>query len=332
MNRQVILSSRPTGIAQSENFEIQNSAIPNIKNGQFLVQNHFLSVEPAMRGWIADTNNYAAPIEIGSVMRAITVGKVTQSKCPQYPVGTIVTGWFGWQEYCAASPDMAIRSVKETDLPLSLTLGILGINGITAYLALTKVGRPETGDTVLVSTAAGAVGSAVGQIANILGCRTIGITGSDKKVKLCTENFGYEAAFNYKTEDLDQAIAKACPDGINVYYDNTAGGISDTVIKHITLNSRIVICGTAAISNWDNWPQGPRVERHLLVKRACMQGFVIFDHQDQYEDTITILADWVRQEKLTYREDITMGIESAPDAIAGLYRGDNVGKRIIRLI
>lgn len=214
---------------------------------------------------------------------------------------------------------------------MSLSLGVLGINGVTAHLALTKIGAPRRGETVLVSTAAGAVGSAAGQIAKILGCRTVGIAGGVQKVKACLETFGFDAAIDYRVEDLDAAIAAACPEGVDVYYDNTSGRISDAALRQLANNARVIICGTASISSWDEWPSGPRVERHLLVKRALMQGFVIFDHMDEYEASVAQLAEWVRSGTLRYREDILSGIEACPDALAGLYRGENSGKRLIRL-
>jgi NADPH-dependent curcumin reductase CurA len=228
-------------------------------------------------------------------------------------------------------PEAIVRRIRETDLPLSLSLGVLGINGVTAYLALTLIGAPRAGETVLVSTAAGSVGSAVGQIAKHLGCRTVGIAGGAAKVALCTSAFGYDAAIDYRCDVLDDAIAVACPAGIHVYFDNTAGAISDAALRHLANHARIVVCGTASISDWRDWPSGPRVERHLLVKRARMQGFVIFDHMDAYEDAVDRLADWVRNGTLAFREDILDGIEQCPDALAGLYRGENLGKRLIRL-
>jgi NADPH-dependent curcumin reductase len=331
LNRQVILTSRPSGVAQAENFTIVETTNAPLNDGEVRVRNSFLSVEPAMRGWIADAGNYSAPVAIGSVMRALAVGEVSESRCPDYRVGDIVTGWFGWQEHAVVEKSAIVRRVMETDLPHSLTLGVLGINGVTAYLALTQIGEPKTGDTVLVSTAAGSVGSAAGQIANILGCRTVGITGGPEKVAQCTRDFGYAAAIDYKAPGLSEAIAADCPDGINVYYDNTAGDISDAVYPHLALNARVVICGTASIPAWNPWPSGPRVERHLLVKRARMQGFVIFDHMDKYEASVAQLANWVRSGQLTYVEDILDGLEACPDALAGLYRGENKGKRIIKL-
>jgi hypothetical protein len=202
---------------------------------------------------------------------------------------------------------------------------------VTAYFALLDVGRPRPGETVVVSTAAGSVGSAVGQIAKIGGCRTVGIAGGPVKTKLCTDAFGYDAAIDYKEPGLADALRTACPQGVNVYFDNTAGSISDTVLTQLASGARIVICGTASIANWDPPPAGPRVERHLLVKRAQMAGFLVFDYAHRYEEAVTQLAAWIREGRLAYREDILDGIEACPDAIASLYRGENLGKRLVRL-
>lgn len=331
VNRRVLLRSRPTGIAQASDFQIEEAEAGTPDQDEILVRNAYLSVEPAMRGWIADTNNYAPPVPIGSPMRALAVGTVIASRHRDYAEGDVVTGWFGWQEHAVVPASAVVRRVTETDLPLSLSLGLLGINGVTAHLALTLIGEPRAGDTVLVSTAAGSVGSAAGQIANILGCRTIGITSGAPKLALCTDVFGYSAAIDYRADDIGAKLADFCPDGINVYYDNTAGAISDAAYRHLAMNARVVICGTASVPNWEQWPIGPRVERHLLVRRARMQGFVIFDHMDRYEASVAQLAAWVREGRLAYREDILDGIEACPDALAGLYRGENLGKRIIKL-
>lgn len=330
-NTQVRLKSRPNGIPQAEHFEIAQAPIPALRDGQLLVRNDYLSVEPAMRGWVSAVSNYSAPVGIGEVMRSFTAGEVIASTHPQFAAGDKVMGMFGWQEYAAADASAITRKVKETDLPLSLSLGILGLNGVTAYLGLLELGRPRPGDTVVVSTAAGAVGSAVGQIAKIAGCRTVGITGGATKTRLCVEAFGYDAAIDYKSRNFDEALLAACRDGVNVYFDNTAGSISDAVLPQLAIGARVVICGTASIASWDPPPMGPRVERHLLTKRASMAGFLIFDYQHRYEEAVTRLAEWVRKGVLQYREDIQDGIEACPSAIAGLYRGENLGKRLIRL-
>ena len=330
-NRQVRLRSRPSGIPQAEHFEIVEQPVPEPRDGQFLVRNDFLSVDPAMRGWVSAVANYSQPVGIGEVMRSFAAGVVVASRHPAYAVGERVMGLLGWQEYAVSDGSAITRKVKEADLPLSASLGILGLNGVTAYFALFDVGQPRAGDTVVVSTAAGAVGATVGQIAKLGGCRTVGIAGGATKTALCRDEFGYDAAIDYKGADLDAALDAACPRGIDVYFDNTAGPISDAVLRRLAIGARVVICGTAAVASWDPPPVGPRVERHLLVKRARMQGFIIFDYQHRYEEAIARLADWLRAGKLRYREDVLEGIEHAPGAIAGLYRGENLGKRLIRL-
>jgi len=330
-NRRVVLISRPTGVAQAENFAIEDMPSEVIADGQVRVRNRFLSVEPAMRGWIADVGNYSAPVAIGATMRALAAGEIIESRHPDFAVGDKVSGWFGWQDEAVVDASAIWRRVTEDDLPLSLALGVLGINGITAHLALTLIGEPKAGDTVLVSTAAGSVGSAVGQIAKILNCRTAGIVGGADKIAQCRSDFGYDAAIDYKADGLADAIDAACPDGVNVYFDNTSGTISDTVYPRLAVGARVVICGTASIPVWDPWPTGPRIERHLLVKRARAQGFVIFDHVERFERSVAQLADWVRSGQLRYAEDILTGLESCPDALAGLYRGENTGKRLIKL-
>jgi NADPH-dependent curcumin reductase CurA len=265
-------------------------------------------------------------------MRAFAVGEVVESRHPDYAPGEILLGIFGWQRYADSDGTAVIRRVREHDLPLSAQLGVLGVNGVTALLGLTLAGEPKAGETVVVSTAAGSVGAAVGQIARILGCRTVGIAGGPEKVRLCREVFGYDAAFDYRAEaDLSAGVAGACPDGVHVYFDNTAGPVSDAVLRQLAVGGRVVVCGTASVAHWEPPPMGPRVERHLLVKRARMQGFLYFDHLDRLEEATAQLAAWMREGRLTHREDILEGLEAAPDAIAGLYRGENLGKRVIRL-
>jgi NADPH-dependent curcumin reductase len=331
-NRQVRLRTRPDGIPEARHFELTTAEMPQPAEGQILVRNEFLSVDPAMRGWVNAAANYAKPVAIGEVMRSIAAGEVIKSRHPSYVAGDKVVGIFGWQEYAAVGPAEVWRKVVERDLPLSVTLGVLGLNGVTAYFGLLDVGVPRAGDTVAVSTAAGAVGSAVGQIAKIAGCRTIGIAGGAEKVKLCREAFGYDAAIDYKNVDsLDAALAKAAPHGIDVYFDNTGGAISDAVLLRLNVGARVVICGTASVANWDPPPIGPRVEREILVRRVRIQGFLFFDYMHRYDEAVRRLAQWVRDGRLRYREDVLDGLELAPDAIAGLYRGENLGKRLIRL-
>ena len=331
INRQVRLRSRPSAIPQAEHFEIVEAPLPELGPGQVLVRNIYLSVEPAMRGWVNAVGNYSEPVAIGAVMRAFAAGRVVVSNHADWPVGTAVTGLFGWQDYCVVETRAIQRRVDDGDLPLSTALGVLGMNGVTAHYGLLQIGQPQKDETVVVSTAAGAVGSCVGQIARLHGCRTVGITGGEFKRNLCLERFGFDAAVDYKAADFKQRLAEACVAGVDVYFDNTAGAISDAVMAHLNPGARIVICGTASVSSWDPPPQGPRVERHLLVKRARMQGFVIFDHADYFEGARRDIRAWLRAGKLQYVEEILEGIEHAPDSIAGLYRGENLGKRLIRI-
>lgn len=331
VNRQVRLKSRPAGIPEAHHFEIVRAEVPGLEEGQVLVRNIYLSAEPAMRGWVSAVANYSEPVPLGGVMRSFAVGRVAQSRHPEFQAGEFVTGMFGWQDYAAVDAKAIQRKVAASDVPISTALGVLGLNGLTAYFALIDVGQPKAGDTVVVSTAAGSVGSCVGQVAAIMGCRTVGIAGGSQKTALCRDEFGYDAAIDYKTGDLDGSIAAACPQGIDVYFDNTAGAISDAVMKHLNVGARIVICGTASVASWDPPPLGPRVERHLLVKRARIQGFLIFDYAPRFAEGLAALTEWVRTGRIRYREDILEGIEQAPGSIAGLYRGENLGKRLIRV-
>lgn len=331
VNRQVLLAIRPDGIPQREHFRIVESLAPTLKPGEVLVRNEWLSVEPAMRGWVNAVGNYSEPVAVGEVMRSFAAGHIVESTVDAWPVGTPVTGMFGWQDFAAVAHDRIGRRISETDLPLSTALGVLGINGCTAHHGLMAIGRPVAGQTVVVSTAAGAVGSLVGQIARLHGCRTVGIAGGELKRRLCVEEFGFDAAVDYKAPDWEKQLQAACGAGVHVYFDNTAGAISDAVMPLLAVGARVVVCGTASVASWNPQPLGPRVERHLLVKRASMQGFVIFDHEDEMPRVRADLARWLREGRLRYREDILDGIEHAPDAIAGLYRGENLGKRLIRL-
>ncbi|SAI01019.1 alcohol dehydrogenase [Bordetella ansorpii] len=330
-NRQIVLSSRPLGIPRAEHFSLRTAPLPALEPGRFLVRNRFLSVDPAMRGWVNAAANYANPVELGEVMRAFAAGTVVESRHPDYPVGTDVMGMLGWQEFAVSDGSEIRRRVKESDLPLSLSLGVLGLNGVTAYFALRELGEPRRGDTVVVSTAAGAVGSIAGQLARKQGCRVVGIAGGEQKCAICVSEFGYDAAVDYRAADLPAALRQACPDGIDVYFDNTAGRISDAVLPQINRHARIVVCGTASVASWDPWPEGPRVERHLLNKAARMAGFLVWDYEHRYEEAVSHLAALVRSGGLRYREEIVEGLDAAPGSIADLYEGRNLGKRLIRL-
>ena len=331
INRRVVLSSRPKGVPSADHFAVDEVPVPDLGEGQILVHNLYWSVDPAMRGWVNDAPNYLPPVEIGAAMRSFAVGTVVASRHPDYSDGETVTGMFGWQRYAVLGADQVDRKVTETDLSPSLALGVLGLNGVTAYYGLLDVCDPQPGETVVVSTAAGAVGSAVGQIARIKGCRTVGITSSDEKMALCLRDFGYDAMINYRTQDVAEALAQAAPDGVHCYFDNTCGSISDAVMTRLALGARITICGTAALTDWDPIPQGPRVHRQLLVARATMKGFLVLDYQDRYGEAIARLADWIREGRLKDREHVLEGAEAARDAIGMLYRGENTGKLLVRV-
>jgi NADPH-dependent curcumin reductase CurA len=287
------------------------------------------SVDPAMRGWANDVPNYSPPVALGDPMRSFAVGDVLASRHPGFAEGDVVEGLLGWQTHALVDGDAIARRVTETDLPRTYALGILGLNGTTAFFGLTESCAAKAGDTVVVSSAAGAVGSAVGQIARVLGCRTVGIAGGAEKKRQCLEEFGFDAAIDYKGEDVAEAVACHCPDGVDCYFDNTCGPISDAVMRHLAQGARITICGTAAITEWDPLPMGPRVHRQLLVARARMEGFLIFDYRDRLQEARDALAGWLREGRLTVREHILDGPEAAMDAIGMLYRGENMGKLIV---
>jgi hypothetical protein len=327
-NRQVLLTSRPAGVPQAGDFTLASSPVPKPGEGEFLVRTIYLSVDPAQRGWASAEANYSAPVPLGGPMRALAVGVVVESRHPDFAEGQFLYGWFGWQDYAVATPQQVILRATQ-DLPLAAFGSLLGINGVTAYLGLTGLGRPRSGETLVVSTAAGSVGSFVGQIGKSLGCRCIGLTGDDRKVALCTDRYGYETAINYKTAALDAALAAAAPDGVNVYFDNTGGTILDTVLRRMTVAGRIVQCGTASVGSWNPVPAGPRNEREILTRRLVWSGFVIFDHLARYRDAADELARLWRAGTLTYDTDLVEGIDQAPGAIAALYAGENLGKKLI---
>jgi NADPH-dependent curcumin reductase CurA len=330
-NRRVVLIRRPAGIPTPDDFAVDEAPLPAPAEGEFLVRNLYLSVDPAQRGWASDIANYSKPSPLGEAMRALAVGVVEESRNPTFVRGDHVYGFFGWQTHCAAAPEAVLRRVDPSFAPLSMAAGLFGINGLTAYLALTGCGAPAPGETVLVSTAAGAVGSLVGQIARNLGCVPIGLTGSTDKVRLCLERYGYAAAANYREDDLEGFLTKEAAAGIDVFFDNTGGPILDRVSRQMAVGGRIVQCGTASVPSWDPPPNGPRMEREVLTRRLRWSGFVVFDHRAAFDEAVSKLDGWRREGNLTLDEDISDGLETAPEALAGLYRGENRGKRLIRI-
>jgi NADPH-dependent curcumin reductase len=329
--RQVVLTHRPIGVPRAEHFDVITTSIPTLKDGQVLVRNEFLSVDPAMRGWVNEADNYSSPVPVGAVMRATAAGTVIESRSSRYRVGERVVGRFGWQEHALVAENLIYRRVVEDDLPLSLSLGVLGPTGISAWFGVKDVLRPGVGDTMVVSTAAGAVGSAAGQIAAAAGCRTVGIAGGSVKAEMCVSVFGYDAAVDYKAGSFVSDLMDACPAGVNDYFDNTAGPITDAVLPLLNVRAAVVICGTAALSPVGAPQMGPRVERLLLTRRARMQGMLVGDYRDRFSEALAGLTAMVRAGTLIYREDVLHGLESAPASIEGLYAGENLGKRVIKL-
>ncbi|MBR9909975.1 MAG: NADP-dependent oxidoreductase [Gammaproteobacteria bacterium] len=331
-NKQLVLAARPQGYPEATHFSSREVDVVGPPDNGLLIRNRFLSVEPAMRGWVCDLDNYLPPVAIGEVMRSLAVGEVVKSNCSGFRPGDYVSGWFGWQEYAAVSAEAVIRRVDPEDGPLQWNLGVLGLNGITAYLVLRNIGKPRDGETVLISTAAGAVGSLAGQLAARAGCRVVGLTGSADKVRQCVEDYGYAAAIDYKaSNDLAADIRNACPQGVDVFLDNTGGEIADAALPAMNVNGRIIQCGTASIASWDPVPLGPRRERYILTKRLLQQGFVVFDHIDIWPQVIAELAAQIRAGELHFAEDIRQGIEQAPKALEDLYKGDNKGKLLVSL-
>ncbi|MEM7222720.1 MAG: NADP-dependent oxidoreductase [Pseudomonadota bacterium] len=331
VNHRYILRAHGDEGITAELFALEEAPVPEPGPGQCLIKVLWLSVDPAMRGWISTWPNYRDPVALGSVMVGFTVGQVLASRHPDYPVGCFVLGRQGWQEWALSDGSDIDRRLDPDQAPLTAHLHVLGHTGLTAYLGLMRVGQPMPGETVVVSTAAGAVGSTVGQIAKLKGCRTVGITGAPDKIASCLKDFGYDAALDYKAEpDLPAALGRACPAGIDVYFDNVGGEISDAVMQHLNVGARVVICGTLGILDGET-ALGPRVNRQLLVKRARMEGFLILDHLDHAEAARAELAQWYQAGKLRAREEVVDGLAQAPEALMRLLRGDNRGKMLVRV-
>jgi NADPH-dependent curcumin reductase CurA len=330
INRQWLLASRPAGEPGESDFEMVESPVPEPGDGEFVGRALYLSVDPYMRGRMRDVKSYAPPAALGAVMVGGTVSQVTASKNPAFAEGEIVQGNFGWQEY-AVSNGSDVRTVDAALAPVSTALGVLGMPGMTAYFGLLEVGQPVAGETVVISAAAGAVGSVVGQIARIKGCRAVGIAGGAEKCAYLTDELGFDAAVNYKAApDLSTALAEACPDGIDVYFDNVGGATLDTVLSLINLHARIAICGMISEYNLTAPELAPRPTRALLVNRARMQGLLVHDWADSRAEGIAQMAAWISEGKLRYREDVIEGIENMPKAFLRLLRGENFGKQLVK--
>jgi hypothetical protein len=331
LNKRIILAARPSGMPKPSDFKLVESPVPETGPGQILVRMLYVSVDPYMRGRMNDVKSYAPPVQIGEVMGAGAVGKVVASQNPQFQAGDVVEGFFGWQEY-ATSDGNGVRKLDPEVAPFSTALGVLGIPGLTAYFGLVDIGKPLAGETVVISGAAGAVGSIAGQIAKINGCRVIGIAGSDQKVAWLRDELGFDAAFNYKTTpNYVQKLNELCPKGVDVYFDNVGGDITDAVFRLISTGARIVVCGQIAQYNAEKPEIGPRLLWHLIVKQARAEGFLVFRYASRYAEGQKQLAEWLKAGKLKYREQFVDGIENTPRAFIGMLQGENTGKQLVRV-
>ena len=330
INRRITLAARPDGYPAEANFKLVEDKVPSPGPGQVLVRALYLSLDPYMRGRMSDAKSYAAPVPIGGVMEGGIVGRVIASENPKFAVGTLVEGRLGWQDY-GLSDGRNIRAVDPKAGPLSYSLGVLGMPGLTAYFGLLDVCRPHAGDTVVVSAASGAVGQVVGQIAKIMDCRVVGIAGGAQKVDYITRELGFDVGIDYKSGDLTSALAKACPDGVDCYFDNVGGKISDAVFAALAYRARIAICGQIALYNVDTPEPGSRNLRFMLVNRAVMEGFLVYDFTDRWPMGLKRLSRWVREGKIKYREDVVQGLENAPKAFLRLFDGSNFGKLVVKI-
>ena len=331
-NKQILLAARPVGFPKDSDFKFVESPVPKPENGQILVRSIFVSVDPYMRGRMDDVKSYAPSVQIGGLMGGGAVGRVLESKNPSFHDGDIVQGMFGWQEY-AVSDGQSVRKIDPELAPISTSLGVLGMPGLTAYFGLLDICNPQAGETVVVSGAAGAVGSIVGQIAKIKGCRAVGIAGGDDKIAYITGELGFDGAFNYKTvDDYGEKLRELCPSGIDVYFDNVGGEITDAVFRQINTKARISICGQISQYNLEKQEMGPRIIlRSLLTKQARAEGFLVFQFADRYPQALKQMAEWLRAGQLKYREEIEEGIENTPRAFMAMLSGRNTGKQLVRV-
>ena len=330
-HREVRLAARPVGFPKESDFRLVEAAVPEPSAGQFLVRAVYLSLDPYMRGRMSDARSYVPPVALGDVMEGGAVGEVVASSHPRFAAGDVVEGRLGWREY-AVSDGKGVRKIDRAAGPISTALGVLGMPGLTAYFGLLEVGQPKAGETVVVSAAAGAVGGLVGQIAKLKGCRAVGLAGSDAKVAYLTEELGYDAGINYRTApDLDAALRAACPEGVDVYFDNVGGRITEAVSRHVKTFARFAVCGLISQYNLTEPELAPRNERFVLVNRVRIQGFIVSDFAARYKEGLAQLTEWLRAGTLRYKEDVVDGLARAPAALIGLLQGQNFGKMLVRV-
>jgi hypothetical protein len=331
MNKVILLNKRPVGKPALTDFSFTSDAIPVPTTGNVLLKTLYVSVDPYLRSRMNDSKSYVPPFEIGEPIKSAIIAEITDSTHPEFKKGDFVSGMLEWKEY-QVSDGKGLKKVDQNISALSSYLGILGMTGITAYLGLIEIGAPKAGETIVVSGAAGAVGSVVGQIGKILGCTVVGITGSDEKAELLKSKFKFDNAINYKTSpDLSKAIKNACPNGVDIYFDNVGGEISDAVLANINKHARLPVCGAISLYNETKVPVGPRIQTILLTKSAMMRGFIVGDFSSKFPETIRQLAIWLKEGKLTYSETIIYGFENIPQAFLDLFEGKNEGKMIVKI-
>jgi NADPH-dependent curcumin reductase CurA len=330
LNRQFKLAARPSGLPKRSDWTFEESPVAEPKAGEVLVKILYISLDPAMRGWMNAGRSYIRPVELGEVMRAGTVGEVAASNNPQFAVGDFVVGNLGVQMYAVAKGN-DIRKITPGRVPLPKFLSVLGMPGMTAYFGLLDVGAPKAGETVLVSAATGAVGSIVGQIARIKGCKVAGIAGGETKCEYAVNELGYESCIDYKRGPIESDLDKFCPGGVDVFFDNVGGDILDTVLTRLRLRARIVICGAISQYNSTTPPKGPANYLSLLVNRARMEGMIVFDWIARYGEAMQQMSQWMAEGRLKSKEDIVDGIEKFPETLLKLFTGENFGKLMIRV-
>jgi NADPH:quinone reductase len=343
-NKEILLASRPAGMPTADNFQFVDADVPPPEEGEVLVRTLYISVDPYLRGRMREGRSYVAPFEVGQVIESGGVGEVVESRSPKFQPGDIVTGLFGWRLYNVIKAEDLMKVYAFTGpaasgnagdppepVPVSTALGVLGMPGLTAYFGLLDIGKPKEGETVVVSGAAGAVGMTVCQIAKIKGCRTVGIAGSDEKNQYLRDELGVDEVVNYKTAEIREALKEASPNGVDVYFDNVGGEVSDAVLPLLNNGARIIICGQISIYNLDKLDVGLRPQPYLLVNSALMQGFIIKVYAPRFSEGVMQLARWLAEGKLKYAETIVEGFENTPQAFIGLFTGDNLGKQIVKV-
>ena len=332
-NRQWRLRTRPAGRLKESDFEWREEPVPAVAPGQVLVRTLYASLDPTHRIWASDMDQYMPPVELGAVMRAGAIAEVVESTVPEFAAGDLVSGLMGWQDWTLVDDPRMLRKLPRSrgDVPLTAYMGAVGIIGATAYFGVRAIGQARAGDTMVVTTAGGAVGSIAGQIGKIDGCRVVGVAGSDEKCRWIVDQLGFDAAVNYKTESLEEALRSHCPDGIDVVFENVGGAQLDASLALINLNARIVICGLIAQYNAEAPVPGPYRFAQILMKRARVEGFIVTDFLERFPEALGQLGEWLAEGRLKYRVDVVDGLENAPAAINKLFDGTNKGKLIVKV-